>query len=405
MAEQTGAYKRIKRLISDENTTNVDSKYDHAITESDTGKITHETRIELGLRLKISQLIRVDTSSQTFGAVCLLDKVWKATDNDIKHFNENKGEYAPEIIPQIDLKNNIDFSSMMFHTFRSGSQFFIRKGNNNMQYNVQRLFITGNFTEPFEVENFPFDVQDLTFIIASSELSVKQFKFVPVPFKKDYICVDKTWNSATEWDIVSCDAVTTIIDELKARSGGEMIGGERDHYPYIQFRIQVVRKWRAVFLSTVLWMFLLNILSLCIFAYPPTNIEGRLGFAITLVLTIVAFQFVISSQLPNVSYLTIIDKYNIYTLIFILILSFESVITGYNEEGLFSVDPHEIDKIFGISLAILWFICHILFIIYSRVKYKKERLKIDDFESLDVKMVAKFVSSLDNPNEFKKLPK
>ena len=303
------------------------------------------------------------------------------------------------------MKNNVDFSRKVYHTFRSGSQFLIQKGNNNKHYNIQKLYVTGDFTEPFEVENFPFDVQDLTIIIASSELPAKQFEFMPVPIRKDYISVDKTWNSTTDFDIVSCDAITSIIDELKARSGGEMIGGERDHYTYIQFRIQVVRKWRAVFLSTVLWMFILNLLSLCIFAYSPTNIEGRLGFAITLVLTIVAFQFVISSQLPNVSYLTIIDKYNIYTLIFILILSFESVITGYHETGLFNVNPTKMDQIFTILLIIVWFIGHISFIIYSRIKYKIERSKIDNFESLDVKMIGKFVSSLDNPNKFKKSPK
>merc|ERR1719411_2443843 len=61
-----------------------------------------------------------------------------------------------------------------------------------------------------------------------------------------------------------------------------------------------------------LWMFLLGILSFCIFSHAVADVGDRLSFGITMVLTIVAFQFVITSSLPQVNYLTLIDKYNLF---------------------------------------------------------------------------------------------
>ena len=55
---------------------------------------------------------------------------------------------------------------------------------------------------------------------------------------------------------------------------------------------------------------LLAYTSVCTFALSPTDDLGdRIGFLITLILAAVAFQFIVSQYLPNVSYLTILDKY------------------------------------------------------------------------------------------------
>merc|ERR1719411_2551380 len=81
---------------------------------------------------------------------------------------------------------------------------------------------------------------------------------------------------------------------------------------WVNYKIQVKRRWRGIMSRVCLWMFLLGVLSFCIFAHSHREVGDRLSFGITMVLTIVAFQFVITSSLPQVNYLTLIDKYNLF---------------------------------------------------------------------------------------------
>ena len=48
-------------------------------------------------------------------------------------------------------------------------------------------------------------------------------------------------------------------------------------------------------------------------------------FIIGLIFAIVAFQFIIAERIPNLPYLTIVDKYNLGVFVFLILNSFESV--------------------------------------------------------------------------------
>jgi len=109
---------------------------------------------------------------------------------------------------------------------------------------------------------------------------------------------------------------------------------DNDTYSTIKFRLQVQRRWFPILIRIVLWMVMLGLLSFCTFGFQSTDLSGRLSFCVTLVLAIVAFQFIISSSLPQGSYLTLIDKYNIFIFLFVLVITIESVIVGWQEKGI-----------------------------------------------------------------------
>jgi len=121
-------------------------------------------------------------------------------------------------------------------------------------------------------------------------------------------------------------------------------------------------------------MFLLGLLSFCMFGFESDDINGRLSFTITLVLSIIAFQFVISGKLPDVPYLTLIDKYNLFVFIMILLLSLECVIVGWKETGYHH--SSEVDKWFQVVYATVFIIGHTIFAVYSRRQQKLENSKI-----------------------------
>eukprot|EP01084_Bolivina_argentea_P143496 251954_1 len=375
-----------------------------------------------GMRLRIDQLVHIDTANQRYELAAIFDKTWTATEKDISAYKNDPTNYKPQWIPKIDFKNCIDTGNIRYQAWTTENIFKIkdielkdkitRNGNEDNKeqehkyesYNCQRIKFTGNFTEEFEVENFPFDVQDLSIVIAPSSKPSCEFKFVPDMTHPDYIAIDKTWCSATDWNIVNVGARTTDIDLVKARTDGAKIGIDKDIYPYLVFRVQVQRKWKAVFFGIIIWMFLLGLLSFCVFGYAPSNLDGRLGFAITMVLTIVAFQFVIQSQLPKVSYLTLIDKYNFSIFGMVLLMSVESVIVGYHSEGIME-DNEVFDTVFCIVISCLFVIGHLVFSCYCWIKYKEEKKKIKTYQPLTVLMLARYRDGLepDEPDEFRKL--
>ena len=118
------------------------------------------------------------------------------------------------------------------------------------------------------------------------------------------------------------------------------------------------------------------------FGISAGDIGDRLSYAVTMALTIVAFQFIISERLPQVNYMTLLDKYNLYIFSLVLFVTVESTIVGYNGEGLI---PHgqDIDEICGYIFLVFFIVGNIFFVIYARYVNKVENAKIGqwpDFE-------------------------
>ena len=88
----------------------------------------------------------------------------------------------------------------------------------------------------------------------------------------------------------------------------------------------------------------------------------RLSYATTMILSIVAFQFITSNILPNVPYLTLVDKYIILTLLCIVGITLESVFLGFyqlsfSEDEIETIDQYTFFIIAGVDIvAHLWFL-------------------------------------------------
>ena len=99
------------------------------------------------------------------------------------------------------------------------------------------------------------------------------------------------------------------------------------------------------------------------FIVPSTDLADRLGVLITLMLAAVAFRFVVSTMLPRVTYLTIMDKYLLLSFIMIVILIGENTIVAV--QGLFpSIEWVEaFDWTFSVAFYIGWGIIHLFFVL------------------------------------------
>ena len=96
--------------------------------------------------------------------------------------------------------------------------------------------------------------------------------------------------------------------------------GARNYEPYIT----------RIFVPLVIVMFVTTF----VFYFPANRLSDRLTYVVTNMLTVVAFFFVMSSSLPQIPYLTLIDKYMNAALVYIVLVGIICVILnayGYED--------------------------------------------------------------------------
>ncbi len=64
------------------------------------------------------------------------------------------------------------------------------------------------------------------------------------------------------------------------------------------------------------------------FAIPRGEIADRLSVTVTLMLAAVAFQFIVSTMLPKVSYLTVMDYYMLSGFVMLILMVLENAVCG-----------------------------------------------------------------------------
>jgi len=333
--------------------------------------------IDVGLKFRIDELSAINSVDQSYSIYGVMDYDWIATEKDKQELerltNEDKlNEYEPHWIPHCEPKNAVE-AEINPELWDTDCAYKIETIN-GVKYNVKRVLYKGTFKEPFELENFPFDVQDLSFVFGAMEGDHgKMVNFVPSRMHNgQFFTIEETYSALAEWDIVALMVDEELIhwkDVFKQYIGENELVSER-----IVFRAQVRRRSKAVMTRIIFWMFLLGLLSVAVYSIAPDDVADRLGFIITMILAIVAFQFVISSTIPQVTYLTLIDKYNLFVFISIMLATLETVVVGAHSTNFENADT--IDSWSSFIYIGYYLIGNVIFIIYSYHKSKQELKKI-----------------------------
>merc|ERR1712113_996416 len=156
------------------------------------------------------------------------------------------------------------------------------------------------------------------------------------------------------------------------------------------------RKYTVYVFNYVLYMFFIAALSLCCFTIHKETVGERMGMAVTLLLTAVAFQDIVFEELPNVAYLTLLHQYILSSFIFIACVVLETAFvlandsSGIDDEGIDDLD-RDLMWIF-ISAFIVY---HIYFLVMAAWKRHEESRKL----YMDSEQLEKYVE--DPKHKFK----
>lgn len=208
--------------------------------------------------------------------------------------------------------------------------------------------------EKFELNNFPFDIQFLTMdLLLENEVKSdkKQDHFdeiviVPDKNKNNYfIELPERLSSSNEWEFMK--SAYTVLPNDKSNSQFNRL--------VISFRMK--RNYISYLIKICLIMCIISLLSNGLFSLSPSDQLGdRLSYGVTLLLTDAAYILVISSSVPVLPYLTIIEKYIITNFCYI---SLNIILISFNQMTDYLIS----DEITMFVSFISWLLIHLYFIV------------------------------------------
>lgn len=133
-------------------------------------------------------------------------------------------------------------------------------------------------------------------------------------------------------------------------------------------------------LNSFFFLFLTTLSSLTSFSIPQNLPQSRLQTTYTVKLLIVVFKLILNKSIPTTSYLTMIDHYLIFCILFINLLGVWHALIGSFDKW---YDSNDITML--IAFAIIFCLYHIFFILkcfsINKLKRHLEKIKMDLIKS------------------------
>ena len=229
--------------------------------------------------------------------------------------------------------------------------------------------IQGWFHEGFEMQNFPFDLQHLHIGITSlwdhNNVALSFDKRKPTRVS-GVALTSQTWDMYkprlfaydTDWDNESMPLLSQSTDSVT---------GARYCRAYLA--LTLCRRPNFIMFNVMTIMTLVGTFSFATFALDPSELGDRQACVLTLVLTTVAFKFVTTQMMPEISYVTMMDVV-IYACMFLQGFMLLSICISANVQ-----DPVMFDYGSAIVLGtgwlgiLMWFCVRSLLLTKGRNKY------------------------------------
>lgn len=268
--------------------------------------------VEVTVGLYIANLVNIDQTKESYDLSGYLFATWKDTRlafNLQEATTDTKIYKLGEIWdPQLIGVNTVDRR-------RFFNDSLTVQPDGTVQYE-ERFYIT--LSASFQLSLFPFDTQTLPVILQSFDYARNQVVFL----------VDKQksgWEKAeyvglSEWQIARLDP--TVYSSV--------FMPEKTEYSRIAFQLIVKRNAGYYIWTFFLPLLLINIISWTVFWINiETEFNTRISIGISSLLSAIAFNITIGTNLPRVGYLTCADSFIFFSYIFISLSIFATVYGHY----------------------------------------------------------------------------
>lgn len=330
--------------------------------------------------ITVSSMSAVDTLEQTLPGKFWIDCWWQVSEEE-----KEKWDDSTEVKPDLDLLEqfqpvnavSVDDCSLRKEATIITTEF----GEDNDRYERYMwhsvVNIEGQFKQSMLLHTFPFDAHSM--VIKFEGQNVKKVVFCPMPQRDVLLSVETQYCPMAGWNWMGLELWYTQSDKALSKS--------HNAYTQLVMEFKLSRMWSPFFWRYTLLILLLSFSGMTVFGIAPAEVGDRLGTVFTLALTIVAFQSVIIAALPPSPYLTLMEKYMMWSTVLITAIGIESGVMGYlsiryqldgmDEEEVAALLEYPDNVCFFVYVA-LWVVLHVYGAIYASVVRKRNIAKLYD---------------------------
>ncbi|CAF2501908.1 unnamed protein product [Rotaria sp. Silwood2] len=332
---------------------------------------------EVSLRVKFIRLGEVSTLHEKFYAEVVIEARW-LYDPETASWNPNLyvknalGDVKQEIASQ--LVNNLDEPVY----------------GDNKEYDIIYVWeirkVAGTFWEKLELNSFPADVQQLSLQIVT-RYPIEECILVENRFQPSMVNREAFLGSLKIKDNQSINSVYVLIaqqewflyEHIETRS---TITTEDFSFRPIRQSTYLVtccvaRRPGYFYWNVYLLIFLITLIALTVYGVAPEHAHSRLQITGTLLLTSIMFRWSVSRLLPPVSYLTLLDKYTLISLVFISLNSIWHSIIAFliRDMGISKTIDYYVLSLFTIIFLVYHFL--MAFILFQALRNRQIMLESD----------------------------
>ncbi len=250
----------------------------------------------------------VSEKSGTWDADYYLYETWKPT---------------PGFTPRTEVVNEVVRASVSFDDTD------LRNGICNRSRRIH-----STLRSEFNLRTFPFDKQQLSLLLSDNEFDSKSVRYPDEPY---VIGLDDNVRSMVSgWEVGSEPSFTHTRSAFKWETGAP-------EYDYAQFKVTIQRHVTFHLTRYFLPLILIVVVALLAFWIDPEDLASQMQIGVTCLLAAIALQFAEGGTLPEVSYLTLADRWYAVCYVAIAAAVVESVaVNAYvrrgNKEGAIKLD-------------------------------------------------------------------
>ncbi|HTY55623.1 MAG TPA: hypothetical protein VMB26_10505 [Candidatus Binataceae bacterium] len=171
---------------------------------------------------------------------------------------------------------------------------------------------SAELSNTFHLHAFPFDRESLKIFIHPPVSETMLVSFLPATEPPALSIEKRVYSSLTQWEIVDLRTNAQQIPSIGTETTSE-----------IQFNIYVQRRSNFYIWKVFLPLLLMVVLSWTVFWIDNSELNSQVTISVTTILTVIAFAFAISTNLPKVPYLTFIDVFFLTCYVFVFVTAVE----------------------------------------------------------------------------------
>lgn len=181
---------------------------------------------------------------------------------------------------------------------------------------VYRQRIWGEISQRLELKEFPFDEQTLEFRLLAMGYSPAEIEFTSHEKYPSGIAADI---SLSDWEVLSSAVDIAPYQPMEHVKPLASYG----------FRIEVDRRSIIIVSSVLVPLFFIVMMSWAVFWLDPDLVSVQMSVATTSMLTLIAYRFMIASELPKIPYMTRLDIFVFVATTLVFLTFVQALSTAY----------------------------------------------------------------------------